>query len=184
MANVPGVLWEQESREAPPYPDSRRDMKIVYQTIGIIRTPFHDPKGMPIQPAGARGMQGRVEVFREYQAGLKDLDGFSHIILLYDFHRSKGFNLHVVPFLDSEDRGLFATRAPKRPNSLGLSVVRLRSIEDGILHVENVDILDETPLIDIKPYVPEFDVQTDVRIGWVEHARKAVSERKSDSRFK
>jgi len=152
--------------------------------IGLIHSPFTEPEGMPIQPAGASGVKGTVEVFEEYRAGLKDLDGFSHIILLYRFHRSHGFNLQVVPFLDSEPRGLFATRAPKRPNPIGLSVVRLDRIEAGVLHVENVDILDGTPLLDIKPYVPEFDAQAEVRTGWLEKAGKTVSDRKSDDRFK
>jgi len=139
---------------------------------------------MPIQPVGAAGVKGTVEVFEDFHTGLKDLDGFSHIILLYHFHLSRSFNLHVVPFLDSESRGLFATRAPKRPNPIGLSVVQLDKIEDGVLHIQNVDILDGTPLLDIKPYVPEFDGQTEVRTGWLEKAGKTASTRKSDDRFK
>lgn len=152
--------------------------------IGVIHSPFKVLDGMPIQPAGAAGVKGCVEVFGEYRAGLKDLEGFSHIILLYHLHRSKGFSLHVVPFMDSEPRGLFATRAPKRPNPIGLSVVQLDKIEDGVLHIQNVDILDGTPLLDIKPYVPEFDAQGKVRTGWLETARKNVSNRKSDDRFR
>jgi tRNA (adenine37-N6)-methyltransferase len=151
--------------------------------IGLIHTPFADLTGMPIQPAGAAGVSGTVEVFSEYQAGLKDLDGFSHIVLLYVFHRSQGFRLQVVPFMDVEPRGLFATRAPMRPNPIGLSVVQLDRIEGGTIHIINVDMLDETPLLDIKPYVPEFDSQAKVRTGWLEKARKIVSDRKSDRRF-
>ncbi len=139
---------------------------------------------MPIQPAGAIGVKGTVEVFEEYRPGLRDLDGFSHIILLYHFHRSQGYNLSVTPFMDSEPRGLFATRAPKRPNPIGLSVVQLDKIEGGMLHIQNVDILDGTPLLDIKPYVPDFDVAAGVRTGWLEKARKTVLDRKSDDRFK
>ena len=139
---------------------------------------------MPIQPAGAAGVKGTVEVFEDFHPGIKDLDGFSHIILLYHFHRSHSFKLQVVPFMDSELRGLFATRAPRRPNPIGLSVVQLDKIEDGVLHIQNVDILDGTPLLDIKPYVPEFDAQREVRAGWLEKARKTVSDRKSDDRFK
>ena len=138
---------------------------------------------MPIQPAGAAGVQGTVEVFEQYRPGLKDLDGFSHIILLFHFHRSDSFKLEVVPFLDTEPRGLFSTRAPKRPNPIGLSVVELDKIEGGVLHIRNVDILDGTPLLDIKPYVPEFDTQVNVRTGWLEKARKSVASRKSDDRF-
>jgi tRNA-Thr(GGU) m(6)t(6)A37 methyltransferase TsaA len=155
-----------------------------FSPIGIIHSPFVEQENMPIQPAGAAGVQGTVEVFKDFQAGLKDLDGFSHIILLYYFHRSRSFSLHVVPFMDSEPRGLFATRAPKRPNPIGLSVVQLDKIEGGVLYIQNVDILDNTPLLDIKPYVPEFDAQINVRTGWLEKARKNVSTRKSDDRFK
>ncbi len=157
---------------------------IELEPIGIIHSPFKELNGMPIQPAGAAGVKGTVEVFEEYRAGLKDLDGFSHIILVYHFHRSQGFNLQVVPFMDSEPRGLFATRAPRRPNPIGLSVVQLDKIEDGVLQIQNVDILDGTPLLDIKPYVPEFDAQVKVRTGWLETARKTVSDRRADDRFK
>jgi tRNA-Thr(GGU) m(6)t(6)A37 methyltransferase TsaA len=159
-------------------------MKIEFNPIGIIHSPFMEPEGMPIQPAGAADIKGTVEIFKDFHAGLKDLDGFSHIILLYHFHRSHSFNLHVVPFLDSEQRGLFATRAPKRPNPIGLSVVQLDKIEDGVLHIKNVDIVDGTPLLDIKPYVPEFDDQMEVRTGWLGEAKKTVSDHKSDDRFK
>jgi tRNA-Thr(GGU) m(6)t(6)A37 methyltransferase TsaA len=159
-------------------------MKIEFAPIGIIHSPFMEPEGMPIQPPGAAGVKGTVEVLEDFHSGLKDLDGFSHIILLYHFHRSRGFNLHVVPFMDSEPRGLFATRAPKRPNPIGFSVVQLDKIEDGVLYIRDVDILDGTPLLDIKPYVPEFDAQVETRTGWLEKARKTVSNRKSDDRFK
>ena len=159
-------------------------MKIAFEPIGIIHSPFTELEGMPIQPAGAAGVKGTVEVFEDFQPGLKDLDGFSHIILLFHFHRSHSFKLHVVPFMDSVPRGLFATRAPKRPNPIGLSVVQLDKIEDGVLHIRNVDMLDGTPLLDIKPYVPEFDAQVEVRTGWLEKARKTGSSRKSDDRFK
>ncbi len=159
-------------------------MKIEFAPIGIIHSPFMEPEGMPIQPTGAAGIKGTVEVFEDFHAGLKDLDGFSHIILLYHFHRSHSFNLHVVPFMDSEPRGLFATRAPKRPNPIGLSVVQLDKIKDTVLHVQSVDILDGTPLLDIKPYVPDFDVPAKVRTGWLERTSKTVSSRKSDDRFK
>ena len=157
---------------------------IEFKPIGTIHTPFATPEGMPIQPAGAAGVHGTVEVFEEYQAGLKDLDGFSHIILLYHFHRSQGFSLRLVPFMDTQSRGVFATRAPKRPNPIGLSIVALDRIEDGVLRVQNVDILDGTPLLDIKPYVPEFDSHTDIRTGWLEEVRKTVATRRSDDRFK
>ena len=159
-------------------------MTIEFEPIGVIHTPFTELEGMPIQPAGAAGVRGTVEVFAPYCAGLKDLDGFSHIILLYHFHHSQGFEPHVVPFMDSGPRGLFATRAPKRPNPIGLSIVQLDEISNGVLHIQNVDILDGTPLLDIKPYVPEFDGQLEVRTGWLEKARKNISGWKSDDRFK
>ncbi len=159
-------------------------MKIELEPIGIIHTPFTEPKGMPIQPAGAGGVKARVEVFEEFRPGLKDLDGFSHIFLLYHFHRSQGYKLVVSPYMDPQPRGLFATRAPKRPNPIGLSVVRLLRIEDGVLHIENADMLDGTPLLDIKPYVPDFDPPAeDVRTGWLEEVRKTVSQRRADERF-
>ncbi len=153
------------------------------QPIGIIHTPFATPEGMPIQPTGGAEITGRVEVFAEFAAGLKDLNGFSHLILLYLFDRSKGFSLEVTPFMDTEPRGLFATRAPRRPNPIGLSVVRLTRVDKNILSISNVDILDQTPLLDIKPYVPDFDGADTVRTGWLEEARKTVEEQTSDNRF-
>ena len=151
--------------------------------IGIIRSPFKEPEGMPIQPSGAKGVAGKVEVFAEYGDGLADLDGFSHVILLYHFHRSRGYNLQVVPFLDNRPRGLFATRAPRRPNPIGLSIVRLERVAGCMLYIRNVDVLDGTPLLDIKPYATQFDAQTDVRNGWLEQSGAAVSEKRSDDRF-
>jgi len=159
-------------------------MMIELKPIGTIHTPYTELKGMPIQPAGAVGVRGTIDVFKEYRAGLKDLGGFSHIILLYHFHHSRGYDLEVVPFLDSHPRGLFATRAPKRPNPIGLSVVQLDRIEGGTLHIQNVDILDGTPLLDIKPYVPEFDRPTSIRTGWLEQARKDVKDHQADDRFR
>lgn len=158
-------------------------MKIEFTPIGIIHSPFVRLEDMPIQPSGAVGIEGTVEVFEEYRAGLRDLDGFSHLILLYHFHRVRSFELQVVPFLDTEPHGIFATRAPKRPNAIGLSIVQLDKIEDGVLYLRNVDIFDGTPLLDIKPYVPEFDAQSEVRTGWLEKSGKAVTGKKSDSRF-
>ena len=148
--------------------------------IGIIRTPFKKLAGMPIQPTGASGVKGKVEVFKKFRSGLKDIEGFSHIIL---FHRSKGFDLEVVPFMDDKVRGVFSTRAPRRPNQIGLSVVQLNAIKNGILYIQNADILDGTPLLDIKPYVPDFDHRQNVRLGWLEKARKKVFLKKADNRF-
>jgi len=158
-------------------------MKIEYHPIGIIRSPFEQVEGMPIQPAGASLIQGRVEVFPEYGEGLKDLDGFSHIFLLYHFHRVDGSELIVTPFMDSHPRGLFSTRAPKRLNPIGLSVVKLLRVVGTVLHVENVDILDGTPLLDIKPYIPQFDQHPADRIGWLQESRNKVKKKRSDRRF-
>jgi tRNA (adenine37-N6)-methyltransferase len=158
-------------------------MTIEYDPIGIIRTPFQTTEGMPIQPKAASGVQGTVEIFEDYAEGLQDIDGFSHLILLYHFHRSHGYKLQVVPFMDTCTRGLFATRAPRRPNSIGLSIVRLLKVEGRYLQVENIDILNDTPLLDIKPYVPVFDAQEQVRSGWVENEGRDVSQQRADCRF-
>ena len=158
--------------------------KIEYHPIGVIHTPFKEPKGAPIQPRRSGGAKGQVEVFPEYAEALADLDGFSHIVLLYHFHLSKGYKLKVVPFLDTVERGLFATRAPRRPNQIGLSVVRLDRIEGSVLHVANVDMLDGTPLLDIKPYVADFDDEGEVRIGWLEGKSQRAGKTEADERFK
>lgn len=159
-------------------------MKIEYKPIGIIHSPFTEPQGTPIQPAGATGIQGRVEIYEPYGEALKDLDEFSHIILLYHFDRSPEFVPQVVPFMDTQPRGLFATRAPGRPNPIGLSIVKLNRIEQSVLFIENLDILDGTPLLDIKPYVPEFDPAAPVCTGWLEQVKHRVSQQKADDRFK
>jgi len=158
-------------------------MDITYQPIGIIKTPFRTIGGMPIQPAGAKRVRGSVVVFPEFSEGLRDLDGFSHIILLYHFHRANKTKLVVTPFMDTQPRGIFSTRAPSRPNPIGLSIVKLIGIEGNTLHIENVDTLDGTPLLDIKPYVPEFDHFPVETIGWLQRARGEVKGKKSDSRF-
>lgn len=154
-----------------------------YQPIGVIHSPFTSPEGMPIQPTGAKGIKGTVEVFEAFRPGLDDLDGFSHIILIYHLHRVRGYDLHVVPFLDSRTRGVFSTRAPRRPNPIGLSVIRLDAIEDGRLYVENVDILDKTPVLDIKPYIPQFDPPDKIETGWMAKTEQSISQKRSDDRF-
>jgi len=156
---------------------------ISFTPIGIIHTPFKQPKGTPIQPKAGQGVRGTVEVDPKYTAGLADLNGFSHIILLYHCHLSGPFRLTVKPFLDDQIRGLFATRAPTRPNPIGLSTVRLLKIEETILHIEDVDIVDGTPLLDIKPYVPVFDEQPTVRLGWIEEQLHRLPPARDDGRF-
>ena len=159
-------------------------MKIEFAPIGVIHSPFKEPENMPIQPTGADGARGTVEIFEPFRPGLDDLDGFSHIILLYHFHRSRFCKLKVVPFLDTEAHGVFATRAPARPNMIGLSIVALDKIEDGVLAIGDVDILDGTPLLDIKPYIPAFDARNQVRVGWLERSGRTPVGQRSDARFK
>jgi tRNA-Thr(GGU) m(6)t(6)A37 methyltransferase TsaA len=140
-------------------------MAFVMEPIGVIRTPFAEGDQIPIQPAFSE-TAGQVEVYPEYAEGLQDIEGFSHIILLYALHRSSGYALHVKPFLDHRLRGVFATRHPRRPNPIGLSVVRLLARRGSTLEVEGIDVLDGTPLLDIKPYVPDFDLKADAHAGW------------------
>jgi len=149
--------------------------------IGVIRTPFWEAAGTPIQPRRARGVKGTVEVFERFQEGLKDLEGFERIWLVYWFHRAAKARLRVIPYLDDQERGLFATRAPCRPNPIGMSPVRLLKVESNLLTVADVDILDGTPLLDIKPYTPHFDCFKVTRCGWLEKA--ARRRRVADSRF-
>ena len=159
-------------------------MEIIHYTpIGIIHSPFKTPKGSPIQPSAAIGTGGTAEIFPEFGEGLDDLTGFSHIFLLYHFHLSKRFSLKVKPFLDDRQRGLFATRAPARPNPIGISVVKLVKIEGHNLHIQNVDVVEGTPLLDIKPYVPAFDVHPADKIGWIEDKTSKIEEVMDDGRF-
>ena len=146
-------------------------MEFTMRPIGVIHSPFTDKKETPIQPPRSQTM-GTVEVYPDYVDGLHNLEGFSHIILLYAFHQSSGYSLRIKPFLDNQERGLFATRYPYRPNPIGLSIVELVSIEENILNINHIDVLDNTPLLDIKPYVPDFDVRENTRVGWYETRSK------------
>ena len=154
-----------------------------YQPIGIIHSPHKTVEGTPIQPTGSRGIEGSIEIFPAYTAGLADLAGFSHIFLLYHFHLARKYSLTVKPYLDDHERGLFATRAPARPNPIGLSVVRLIDIKNEILHVQDVDVVDGTPLLDIKPFVPEFDMREVVKLGWLGKKTKKIEDVSDDGRF-
>jgi tRNA-Thr(GGU) m(6)t(6)A37 methyltransferase TsaA len=157
---------------------------ITYKPIGIIHSEFIKPKGTPIQPPAAKGSKGTIELFIQYTEGLKDLNEFSHIILLYHFHQAKVSELVVNPFMDNEEKhGIFAMRAPSRPNSIGLSIVKLNRIENNVLYVQDLDIIDGTPLIDIKPYIPEFDVRENVKIGWLNKNVYKLSDTEDDERF-
>jgi len=163
--------------------EKTRNQQVLFRPIGIIHTPFKELSGMPIQPKSGKGVRGTIEIFNEYERGLDDLEGFSHLILLFLFHRSVGYQMKVVPYLDTGERGLFSTRAPKRPNPIGMSVVRLDRVEGGTVYIQDLDILDGTPLLDIKPFVPEFSAETDIRTGWLEKVRKRAGKKKSDGRF-
>ena len=158
-------------------------MKIIYEPIGTLFSPHKELVGMPIQPTGAQGISGRIEIAPEFQKGLQDLDGFSHLLVIYHFHQVTDFQLEVTPFLDSHKRGVFATRAPRRPNPIGLSVVRLKKIEGTTLHIEDVDILDGTPVLDIKPYIPEFDHPGETQVGWLAANQDRAQSTRADDRF-
>jgi tRNA (adenine37-N6)-methyltransferase len=158
---------------------------IPFHPIGVVRTPFGTPEGTPIQPPGGAAAEGEIVLFPEYAPGLADLDGFSHLILLYHCHRCgpPPEGLKVTPFLDRTERGLFATRAPSRPNSIGLSIVRLISVDGRRVRIREVDIVDGTPLLDIKPYVPKFDRRDEVRTGWLETRADGTETAADDGRF-
>ncbi len=158
---------------------------IKYKPIGIIRSPFKELEGMPIQPVGACGVKGEIIIEDEYTEGLTDLEEFSHLILIYHFHLCNGCSMMVKPFMDDKKHGIFATRAPKRPNPIGLSVIGLDKIEGNIIHISNVDIADGTPLLDIKPYIPQLEKGADeeVCIGWFEDHHHKASDMRSDDRF-
>ncbi len=139
---------------------------ISYRPIGVIRSAHVAADQTPIQPVYAKGCMGRAEIFPEFEEGLCDLDGFSHVYLIYHFHRAGDVKLRVKPFLQDIEHGVFSTRAPCRPNPIGLSVVQLVRREGPVLHLEGVDILDGTPLLDIKPYTAKFDCIQTTRNGW------------------
>jgi tRNA-Thr(GGU) m(6)t(6)A37 methyltransferase TsaA len=149
---------------------------VTYKPIGVIHSPHREAEETPVQPIFARGIAGTAEVFPEYAKGLSDLEGFSHVYLIYHFHRATPAKLTVKPFLDDAPRGIFATRAPTRPNPIGFSVVRLVRREGPILHLEDVDVLDGTPLLDIKPFVARFDRRDDVRSGWQEDVDEGTAQ--------
>ncbi len=158
-------------------------MAIEYTPIGHFMTPHKDVRDMPIQPRGALGVRGGILVLPEYRDGLADLDGFSHVIVLYHLHRVRGRSLRVTPFLDTREHGIFATRSPARPNPVGLSVLRLVAVTELVVYLENVDVLDGTPVIDIKPYVPDFDAWPAERVGWFEGRACRASAERCGERF-
>jgi tRNA-Thr(GGU) m(6)t(6)A37 methyltransferase TsaA len=156
---------------------------ITFEPIGVIHTPFPEPVGVPLQSYGAAGIEGQIELLPEYEEGLADIDGFSHLILIYHLHRATGFDLTVTPFLDTEPHGIFATRSPRRPNGIGMSVVRLLRVEGPTVYIEGVDMVDDTPLLDIKPYVPQFDSRGTDKIGWLTGKVEKAATARADRRF-
>ena len=157
--------------------------EIIYKPIGVIHSPFTEPKGTPIQPAGAKDIGGTVELFPELTEGLKDLEGFSRVILVYHFHLSRKALLKEKPFMDDREHGVFAMRGTSRPNPIGISIVRLEKIENNILNILDTDIVDGTPLLDIKPYVPEFDIYDVEKTGWLERNVHKLPDARDDERF-
>jgi tRNA-Thr(GGU) m(6)t(6)A37 methyltransferase TsaA len=157
---------------------------LVYTPIGVIHSPLKEPFGAPIQSVVAHDVEGVVELFPQYAEGLRDIEGFSHLILIYHFHLSDKSSLIVRPYLDDETHGVFATRAPARPNPIGISVVRLARVDGTRLHITGVDILDGTPLLDIKPYIPQFDAIETEKIGWLKDRIRMVERTKDDGRFR
>jgi tRNA-Thr(GGU) m(6)t(6)A37 methyltransferase TsaA len=142
--------------------------EISLKPIGVIHSPFKEPKGTPVQTTRGEGVCGTVEIFSEYAEGLRDLEGFSQVFLIYLFHLVEETRLKVKPHSDTVLRGVFATRAPSRPNHIGLSIVRLLEIEGNVLHIQDLDIVEGAPLLDIKPYIPAVDARASERIGWLE----------------
>lgn len=161
------------------------EQNIEIQPIGFIRTPFQQVEGVPVQPGGGKGISGWIELEPQWEPGLKDLEGFSHILLVYYFHLVREHKLSVIPFLDNVPHGIFATRSPARPNRIGLSTVRLLKIEGTRIFIENVDMVDQTPLLDIKPFFPLYDNHPEARGGWLESSPgRDISKVRSDGRFK
>ena len=151
--------------------------------IGIIHSPHHSIEDMPIQPKGAAAIEGYIIMDEKYFDGLQDLEGFSHLYLLYHFHKAIRTELTVTPFMDKEKRGVFSTRSPLRPNHIGLSIVKLKRVEGNKISIEGVDVLDGTPLLDIKPYIEKFDAVQESTSGWLQASEEEISKKRSDNRF-
>ncbi len=159
--------------------------EIKLKPIGIIRTPHKTVNDMPIQPIAAEGIRGYIELDPELTEGLLDIEGFSHLTLVYHFHKINGYELKVIPFMDDVEHGIFACKSPKRPNAIGISTVKFISVENNIIHIEMVDMLDGTPLLDIKPFFRKYDNRLDAVSGWLEKSMDIPVEKlRSDERFK
>jgi tRNA-Thr(GGU) m(6)t(6)A37 methyltransferase TsaA len=154
---------------------------ITYLPIGVVRSPFTTLAGMPIQTVAAAGVAATIELDPSYAAGLTDIDAFSYLLVISHLHLMQGYALEVTPFMDTQPHGVFATRSPRRPNPIGLSIVRLVRVAGTTLHIEEVDLVDGTPVLDIKPYVPQLDDRTAERIGWfAENVHKVYHVRADD----
>jgi tRNA-Thr(GGU) m(6)t(6)A37 methyltransferase TsaA len=161
-----------------------RPEPVTYTPIGVVRSPYAALDGMPLQTVAATEVEATVELDPRVHAALRDLDGFSHLWLVAHLHRVEAWAPEVVPFLDTQPRGVLATRSPRHPNPIGLSVVELLSVEPGVLRIRGIDLLDGTPVLDVKPVVPEFDVvRADVRTGWFDAAAARVRSVRSDTRY-
>jgi tRNA-Thr(GGU) m(6)t(6)A37 methyltransferase TsaA len=156
---------------------------IPYTQIGVVRSPYSALDGMPLQTVAAPEVEARIELEPTIHGALRDLEGFSHLWLIAHLHAVDGWSAEVVPFLDTVSRGVLATRSPRRPNPIGLSLVELVRVEAGVLHVRGIDLLDGTPILDVKPYVPLFDTRADARAGWFAEAGPRVHEVRSDRRY-
>jgi len=155
---------------------------VHYRPIGVISSPFKENVGIPRQSAGARDIKGTIEIFDEFLEGLKDLDGFSHIVVIFHLHRVKNPSLKAHPPWDGKEHGVFATRSPYRPNPIGVSVIRLERIERNVLQISGIDMADGTPVLDIKPYIPDLNPTEDVRIGWLSDNVEGMNKSKSGDR--
>lgn len=153
------------------------------EPIGTIHSPYQTIEDMPIQPKGAATVTGHVLLNDQYIAGLQDIEGFSHIYLIYSFHQANRTELLTTPFLDKQQRGVYATRSPLRPNHIGISIVELTKVEGNRIEIKGVDILDGTPLLDIKPYVEKFDAVKNSTSGWLQASNKEIKNKRSDNRF-
>ncbi|MBI4725704.1 tRNA (N6-threonylcarbamoyladenosine(37)-N6)-methyltransferase TrmO [candidate division TA06 bacterium] len=157
---------------------------VAFRPIGVIRSEHRKGEETPIQPAYAKGCLGRAEILPEYAEGLKDIGGFSHIYLIYQFHRAGPAKLITRPFLQDTEHGVFATRSPCRPNAIGLSIVELVRIDGSVLHLDRVDILDGTPLLDIKPYTAKFDLIVNTRNGWQDQVDEETAQKRGRKGFR
>jgi tRNA-Thr(GGU) m(6)t(6)A37 methyltransferase TsaA len=157
--------------------------EITFQTIGIIHTQFLLPEGTPISTFAGCGVKGTVELFPKFVDGLQDIEGFSHLILIYHMNQVTKKGLTGIPFMHDKPHGVFAMRSPMRPNNIGISIVRLSAVRRNLLEIEDLDILDATPLLDIKPYIPQVDSRTDCRTGWFEGDVEKMKNTRDDGRY-